>query len=272
MLDVCKKYRIKLGRSKAVVAVPQVKFAGAIVNEYGTQPDPELLQALEEFPTPKSRTDLRAFLGLAEQLGTYTNQKARTIGPLRILLKSAQSWFWDGEMQRAFEKTRAAMTSANRLARYNSALPAVLETDASCLHGMGYALFQIEKDGRKLLVEAGSRCLTPAETRYAVVELEMAASVWSMLKCRLYLQGRRFTLATDHQPLLGVMKKALSAQANRRLVNMAAKVRHFSFDVEWIKGKNNRVADALSRRPVGVPDPDEHELGAEDGIALSAAV
>ena len=271
-LDLCREYRIKLNRKKAVVAEEEVCFAGAIVNQYGTKPDPDILRALQEFPMPRNRTDLRAFLGLSEQLSAYTREKAGALQPLRILLKKEQEWFWDESMTKAFERTRVAMTSVDKLARYNSKLPAVLETDASCLNGMGFALFQVEEDGRKLLVEAGSRCLTPAESRYAVCEIEMAAAVWAMKKCKLYLQGRRFELHTDHQPLVGYMQKALAAQANKRLTNMASKIAHFTFDVKWIQGKDNQIADALSRSPVGHPDPDEEELGSEDGIALAAAV
>ena len=100
----------------------------------------------------------------------------------------------------------------------------------------------------------------------------MAAAVWAMRKCRLFLTGRSFDLVTDHQPLLGVFKQSLAAIYNSRLCNMAAKVVHLDFNVIWKKGQDNHGPDALSRSPDDTPDPDEPELGGVDGVATVSAV
>ena len=48
--------------------------------------------------------------------------------------------------------------------------------------GGSYILIQEEKDGRKLILKVGSRCLIGAESRYAVVELELCGLIWAVLK------------------------------------------------------------------------------------------
>ena len=136
---------------------------------------------------------------------------------------------------------------------------------------MGYILLQEEKDGRKLFLKAGSMCLNGAESRYAVVELELCGLVWVVLKLRLYLQGWSFTVITDHKLLVGIFKKALGAQTNKRIVNLFSKVSHLQFNGKWTAGKANIMADALSRSPVHRPQDDEEELGGSEVTAAAAA-
>ena len=266
----CRAANIKLNRDKAVLVQQEVKFAGSIISKEGIRADPELLAALAEFPQPRNKTDLRAFLGLAEQVAKFTSQKSTVIGPMRCLLTKGQDWFWDENMQKQFERARREMTRPQCLARYSPDKPLFLYTDASCINGLGFILMQEEPDGRRLIVEAGSRCLTGAETRYAVVELELCGVVWAALKLRMFLQGRKFTVITDHKPLVGVLERALGAQSNRRLVNLASKISHLQFDIKWIAGKANMMADALSRSPVHKPDDQDEELGGSEGALVAA--
>ncbi len=72
---------------------------------------------------------------------------------------------------------------------------------------MGYALLQRHNDVWKL-VDANSRWCTDTETRYAIVELELAAVEWAMRKCNLYLLGLpTFTLMIDHQALVTILDR-----------------------------------------------------------------
>ena len=65
-------------------------------------------------------------------------------------------------------------------------LPTMLQTDASTLKGLGFALVQNHEDVWKL-TQAGSRFTTDIESRYAKVELELLAVVWAIQKCLIYL-------------------------------------------------------------------------------------
>ncbi len=59
-----------------------------------------------------------------------------------------------------------------------------------------------------------------------------------------YLYGGRFTVVTDHRTLVTLMT---AHQHNRRLHNWAMKLSEFDFGVEYRSGKENIVADCLSR-------------------------
>ena len=250
VLEACRRSRIKLGRNKAVIAEPAVKFAGYVVDEAGLRPDPDRLQAIKAFPRPANKTDLRSFFGLAEQLAAFNMSKAGYLTPLRYLLQRGQPWEWTPECEAAFLKTRQEMSADARLARYDPNKPLFLYTDASKLHGLGFALLQEEADGARLLLEAGSRSLSSPESRYAVVELEMAAIAFAVRKAHCFLYARDFTVVTDHRPLLGVFDKGLAAVDNARLANMRAKMTPYSFTVEWQKGGR----PSAGRRAVQAPN------------------
>lgn len=102
---------------------------------------------------------------------------------------------------------------------------------------------------------AGSRFLSPAEGNYAV-ELELLAIQWAVEKCHLYLAGTDFKVITDHQPLLGILnRKNLDAINNICIQRLMAKLLGYSFQVDWVPGKNHVIADTLSENPVfAAPD------------------
>ena len=273
IFKVCDKHNLKVNPKKIQLCQPSVKYAGSIIDAYGVKPDPERLKAIAEFPVPRNRTDLRSFIGLAEQVAQYTDKKATSFGPLRHLSKKESTWIWDATAQHHFEAARKAMTAPTALARYDRKQELQLYTDSSKLHGHGFVLMQVDKDtGKKGVLEAGSRFLTPAEPNYAVVELELSALVWSILKLRVYLQGRQFTVFTDHQPLVGVLNKPLAEHHNARLANLAAKISHYTFTTVWLPGARNQMADALSRSPVDEATAEDAGLVETDTIPMVAAV
>jgi hypothetical protein len=86
----------------------------------------------------------------------------------------------------ALKKVKHALVSPPCLALYHLDLETVLQTDASRLHGLGFALLQLQ-DNQWRLIQCGSRILQEAEKRYTMVELEALAIYWAIKKCHVYL-------------------------------------------------------------------------------------
>jgi hypothetical protein len=83
------------------------------------------------------------------------------------------------------------------------------------------------------------------EKNYATHDLELAAIVHALKKWRHYLMGRRFELRTDHNGLKYLFDQpTLNARQSRWLEFLC----EYDFDIKHIKGKENKVVDALSRR------------------------
>jgi transposase InsO family protein len=254
VLQRCRKHGITLSADKFVVG-SEVTFAGFLVSASGVRPDPAKVRAIAEFPVPRDVTSVRSFLGLANQLGIFVSDLAAVTDPLRKLLKKNITWIWTPDHQAAFEATKRRLAEPLNVAPFDLRKPTELWTDASSLHGLGYALVQ---EGR--LIQAGSRSLLDAETRYAVVELEATAVAWAIKACRHYLIGcPSFVVKTDHRPLVGLFVKDMVAIDNPRLVRIRESVLGYVFTVEHVPGIKNAAADALSRYPLRTPsDATEH--------------
>ena len=70
VLKRCEENQITLSDSKQQLG-QEVRLAGHVVSNHGTKPDPVKVQAIQDFPEPSNITDLRSFMGLANQFGDY---------------------------------------------------------------------------------------------------------------------------------------------------------------------------------------------------------
>ena len=239
----------------------EVLFGGFLLDPNGYRIDPALTRALAEFPTPTSPTDVRSFFGLANQICNFSDEISELLAPLKSLLKKGVLFQWLPEHQAAFECAREHLASSKVLAYYSPSRQTRLIVDASRLNGLGFVLKQKQDDESWKPVQAGSRFLTPAETRYAMVELEMLAIAWACQKSRLFVEGlprQQFEIWTDHAPLVPILEKqALPDISNKRLQRLKMKVDHLTFKTVWIKGTDNVEADALSQHPCTQPNPED---------------
>ena len=110
---------------------------------------------------------------------------------------------WDTSHQEALDQARHAPANSDYIvAYYDPKKPTALHTDASRLEGLGFVLRQQSQDGSWHVTQAGLRFLSNAETRYAMIELDLLAIIWAAHKCRLFLeellQILRSLLTIDH--------------------------------------------------------------------------
>ena len=253
ILTRCRENSITLSKKKVEFG-QEVKFAGFLVSAKGVKPDPDKMKAIRDFPKPKTITDLRSFLGLANQLGQFVPDLAHASRDIRSLLKKDVSWIWLPEHEESFKLTKEVLLKNTILEHYDKNRPVELMTDASRLYGLGYALIQRNDEGHIRLIQCGSRALTDTETRYATIELELLAIVWAIRKCHFFLASRLFTVITDHKPLVGIFKKNINDSIdNQRIQRFIEKIAGYTFEVTWTPGKQMCIADALSRAPVFQP-------------------
>ena len=265
ILERCDEHGITLHPLKMRYAASSVDYCGYRVSEAGFTVDERKTKAIREFPTPSNITDLRSFIGLANQLGPFSPEIAGAAEPLRDLLRPSRTWMWTTQHEEAFREVKRKLVAPPVLAFYDTSKPTALQTDASRLNGLGYALLQLHGSDWKL-VQCGSRFLTSCETRYAVIELEMSAVTWAVKKCRPFLAGRRFEIITDHRPLVSILThKSLPEIENPRLQRLRMKLLDYQFTTTWRPGRHLAIPDALSRAPVDTPTPDDEDDSAEIG-------
>ena len=253
LLKRCKSHNFTLSRKKLEIG-EAVEFAGQIVSHNGVHPNTAYLQGIWDFPAPTTAAELRSFLGMINQLSTYHPGIARHTGVLQALLKKNTAFLWMDEHQAAFDKLKSYMLLALALNHFNPSWRTRLITDASRLHGLGFVLMQHRED-KTAVIQCGSRSLSPAEKNYSTLELELAAIVWAIQKCNFFIKGiEKFEVVTDHRLLVGIFAKPMPQIDNARITRLREKILDLPFDVKWMAGKDNVIADALSHAPAPTTD------------------
>ena len=122
ILNNCREHNITISKEKLAIGT-EIEFAGYKISPKGIEPDESKLKALLDFPPPKNISELRSFLGLANQLGGFVQNLAATTDPLRQLLKKNRIYNWTPDLQQAFDNTIKILTSPAVVNFYDPQLP-----------------------------------------------------------------------------------------------------------------------------------------------------
>ncbi|GMF46122.1 unnamed protein product [Phytophthora fragariaefolia] len=182
------------------------------------------------------------------------------------LLKKDVALDWRPEHQDAFDAVTKSLTTAPVLMLPDTSRPFHVVCDASDF-AIGCALMQFDAEGRERVVSYHSRQMKLAEKNYPVHDKELLAMRYALIKFRVYLLSEQtFAVYTDHASLRTAMK---SPHHSQRMARWRSFFAEYNFVVHYKPGKNNILADALSRRPdydpqrltrhQDIPDDDDDE-------------
>ncbi|KAE8987378.1 hypothetical protein PF004_g24910 [Phytophthora fragariae] len=188
--------------------------------------------------------DLRKWLGLANYLHKYSANYAEMARPLTNLLKEDAVWSWTSDAQQAIAVIKSSLQSAPILALPDEDRPFSVVCDASDFAIC--AMLQMDAEGRERVVSFQSRQLKAAENHYPVHDKEPLAMKYVLVKFRVHLLGQKpFVIYTDHAS----MRTATSSpHLSQRMARWLSFFAEYNFTVEYKPGKQNVLADALSRR------------------------
>ncbi|XP_054828347.1 uncharacterized protein K02A2.6-like [Eublepharis macularius] len=260
---------LKVKREKCQFAVESVEFLGFLIDAAGIHPTPAKVRAIKSAPPPGSKKELQSFLGLLNFYHAFLPHKASVAEPLHRLLDSSAPWGWGRREAAPFEAVKKLLSSESVLTHFDEKKPLVLACDASP-YGIGAVLSHRMHTGHEAPIAYFSRTLSAAERNYAQIDKEALAIVAGVKKFHDYLYGRKFLIATDHKPLLGLLApdkqtpQILSPRMLRWTVFMSA----YSYDLQHHPGKAMGHADALSCLPLADqgtdPSPAHHIMLLED--------
>ncbi|GJP83892.1 hypothetical protein CLOP_g13993, partial [Closterium sp. NIES-67] len=225
------------------LGVTTVAYLGFQVGEGGLSVQQAKVEVVDRLKAPTDCSTLRAQLGFLSYYRRFIPNFSKTAKPLSQLLRKDEGWKWWKEQERAWTTLKEAVKTAPLLKLPNPDEPFLLYTDWSS-SGMCTVLCQEEK-GTERVVAYVSRSCSPAESNYSSYEGEGLAAVWAVELFRPYLQGRKFTLVTDHQPLLWLMTNQTLKDRNAR---WAMHLQEFEFDVKHRPGKDLQHVDGLTRQ------------------------
>lgn len=230
---------------KCEFSVTTTEYLGFIISPDGVCMSPEKVAAILEWPTPSNVKQLQSFLGFANFYRRFIHQYSAIIQPLTNLLKKGARFTWDDSCTKAFDTLKHAFTSAPILTHFDPDLPLRLETDASDSAISG-VLSQLHHDQRWHPVCFHSRKLTPPERNYTISEKELLPIVECVRIWRHYVESvETLNVYTDHANLVTLKEPRI---LNRRQSRWRLLLAPFRLELHYRSGKENTVADLLSRR------------------------
>ena len=257
VLSICRDKGLSLRRDKCEFLQREVTFLGYRLNKHGLYPLEDKVKAIRDAPQPRNTQELRSFLGLVNFYGKFIPNASQLLAPLYQLLRHGQRWCWGKAQESAVKKVKGVLSSDKVLVHFQSEKEVVLICDASPT-GVGAILAQIH-EGDERPVAYASRALNSAERNYSQIDREGLALIFAVKKFHKYIAGRKFTLVTDHKPLLGLLGpgKRIPEHASARVQRWAIILSAHSYALVHRPGKENS-ADALSRLPLPYT-PDEND-------------
>ncbi|KAL7852512.1 hypothetical protein SRHO_G00182970 [Serrasalmus rhombeus] len=226
---------------------------GHRIDATGLHPVAEKVQAIQEAPTLKTLTELKAFLGLLNYYHRLLPNLSTILAPLHELLRKDREWKWGKEQEAAFKNAKALLQTSSVLVHYDASKELMLACDDSPYgRPIGFV----------------SRKLNAAENNYSQLDKEGLAVIFGVRKFHSYLYGRKFTVVTDHKPLLTLFNelKGVRQMASPRIQRWAVTLRAYECTIVYKAGKDHSNADALSRLPI--PVTEEHSRDEERVLLL----
>ena len=218
--------------------------SGACGFSTGISTDPEKIEAITSWKTPRNLHEVRSFLGLCSYYRKFVKGFGDSAHPLHRLTEKGHHFSWTEECESAFQQLQRALTTSPVLSYPTRTDQFILDTDASD-SGLGAVLSQVQ-DGREKVIAYFSKTMTKVERRYCVTRKELLAVVSSVKLFQHYLYGRRFLVRSDHGALRWLLNfRNPVGQVARWLAVLGT----YDFEIQHRAGVSHGNADGLSRRP-----------------------
>ncbi|KAJ9552777.1 hypothetical protein OSB04_016822 [Centaurea solstitialis] len=214
VLEMLKREQLYAKFSKCEFWLKEVQFLGHIVMQEEINVDPTKIEAIKDWESPKSPSEVRSFLGLAGYYRRFIEHFSAIVTPLTALTKKDIKFEWTPTCEYAFNDLKGKLTSAPILTLPNGTDGFVVYYDASKL-GLGSVLMQ---DGK--LIAYASRKLKVHELNYPTHDMELAAVVFALKIWRHYLYGVKCQIYTDHKSLQYLLNQKELNMRQRRWIEL----------------------------------------------------
>gem|GEM_PF-1416539 len=256
LLEAILKEGFRLKFSKCTFANNHARYLGHIIQNNSIRPLKDYLVAVRDFPIPKTRKNIRQFLGKINYHHKFIPNIATISDPLHNLLRKNEKFVWTKECQESFETIKTLLCSEPVLKIFDPDLPIAIYTDAS-IKGIGAVLKQEDENGNSKPVAYFSKKLSEAQKKKKAIYLECLAIKEAVKYWQHWLLGKKFLVYSDHKPLEDLNIKA---RTDEELGDLTYYLSQYNFKVKYNPGKSNQEADCLSRNPVLEPNENSDDI------------
>lgn len=241
-----RKCNLKLQPSKCEFLCTEINFLGHIVSRDGVRVDPKKTEAVRKFPIPKTRKQIKSFMGFASYYRKFIDRFAKIAAPINWLLRKESKYEWTKECDNAFNELKEKLVNPPILIFPDYEKEFIITVDAS-----NYAIGAILSQGQMtknasgdLPIAYASRQFKDNEMHMSSNDKELTAILFGLQQFRPYVLDRRFLIVTDCNSLTYLMKmKNCVTKYTRWKVVLG----EYNFDIMHKPGILNSNADALSR-------------------------
>ena len=220
---------------KSNFAVDKIEYLGYWLTRDGIMPQPKKVEAVKRLAVPKTKRQLRHFLGIVNYYRDMWKRRSHILAPLTELASKTKPFKWGDAQDKAFRHIKKVICRETLLSYPDFNEPFEIYTDASN-YQLGAVIMQ---KGKPLAFY--SRKLNSAQKRYTTGEQELLSIVETLKEFRNILLGQQIIVHTDHK---NILYEKLSSD---RIIRWRLLLEEYGPEYKHVKGQNNVVADALSR-------------------------
>ncbi|KAK7588127.1 hypothetical protein V9T40_005372 [Parthenolecanium corni] len=247
-----KSKNLQIKTTKSDFFMTEVELLGHRISHNCIKPQNKHLDAIKNLKPPTTYKQLRRLIGILNYHRKRIQNFSKEILPITDLLKGIDSKLngklknWENRHDESFQKIKDILLTEPILNIFNPDATTYLEVDASA-YAIGAVLKQIDPiSNEKNTIGYFSKKLGDDKRHLCSFDLEMLAITETCQFFRYYLLGKKFTIFTDHQPLTFQHRFTIPSP---RLARLISKLSEFNFEIKHISGKENIIADFLSRYP-----------------------
>jgi len=252
---------VTINPDKTKLGLSEIEYVGHLITQEGVTFTEAKLNKAIDFPKPTIASELKQFIGLVNYFNHHLRNLQQLLKPLNAMIPgykkgSKVKLIWTPETEECYQQVMNLLRECPLLYFLDDHSPIHLYTDASN-RGFGAYLCQVV-DGKERPIAFLSKAITTTQTNWFTNEKEAYAIYWAFCQLKHILEHRKFTLHTDHRNLVYIVE-----DNSQKVANWKQLISQFNFDIEYIKGELNDVADSLSRlctiynKPI---EPENHHI------------
>jgi hypothetical protein len=244
-----KLHNMKIKISKTDFFKDEISFLGNTITKNGIKPDDKYIKKILQFRPPTNLKELRMYSGCIEWISKFVYNLKELMLPLRPLLKQKKIFVWKQQHQNAFNRIQNIIQEAQLLTHPDFTQPFYIHTDSS---DYSYGAILLQKDQKHennyTIIDMFSKYWPETHATLHITSKELLAVINAIKRWKNFLSTKKFTISTDSNNIPHLFKmnddKLLSSSKHLRWIDMLSE---FNFEVKYIKGIENKVADFLSR-------------------------
>ena len=235
-------YKVTANPDKCEFGLNQIEYVGHTLNSEGMHFTDKKLREVYEYPEPVFQKQMKSFVGLATYFNNHVRNFATVVKPLHRIITPYHKHnkiVWNSTAREAFREIKNKIKACPTLFYIDEHSPIYLCTDAS-IYGIGAYLYQII-DGKERPIMFLSKSFTKAQLGWGIPDKEAFAILHTLKTLDYLLRDTKFVLKTDHANLT-----YLTAEMSPKVQRWRQYISEYDFDIEFIEGEDNIVADSLS--------------------------